>query len=206
VVAGHSLGGDVAVLLGARRPDLVRALVVIAAGSLTASTPVAAAWLRGWSALRVSKLGGVLRRPLARRARLRRLAFAGWGAERPAALPSLVAYGYLESLLYARDTATAREALLADDALAVLPPPSCPALVVWGARDRTTPLEHGFVYARRLGAALRTIAGAGHLVPGERPGEVCAAIEQFLDGIRDVDELPVDAESLGDPPGQRLDA
>ena len=41
-------------------------------------------------------------------------------------------------------------------------------------------LEDGIEYARRLGAPLRTIAGCGHLLIGERP-EIClAAIEEFV--------------------------
>jgi pimeloyl-ACP methyl ester carboxylesterase len=56
------------------------------------------------------------------------------------------------------------------------------------------PLRDAFEYARRLSAPLRVIADCGHLLIGERPGPVVAAICEFLDGIREVDELPVERE------------
>ena len=48
----------------------------------------------------------------------------------------------------------------------------CPALVLWGARDRQVPIDDAFEYARRLRAPLRTIADCGHLLIGERPDAV----------------------------------
>jgi pimeloyl-ACP methyl ester carboxylesterase len=38
-------------------------------------------------------------------------------------------------------------------------------------------------YARRLGAPLRTIAGCGHLLIGERPDACLAAIGDFVDSL-----------------------
>ena len=64
-------------------------------------------------------------------------------------------------------------------------------------RPRLTRLEHGFEYARRLGAPLRAIAGAGHLVISERPEELAALVEEFLDRVGEVDELPLEPEALG---------
>jgi pimeloyl-ACP methyl ester carboxylesterase len=42
------------------------------------------------------------------------------------------------------------------------------------------PLADGFEYARRLRAPLRTIAGCGHLLIGERPDACLAAIREFV--------------------------
>ena len=56
-----------------------------------------------------------------------------------------------------------------DDPRAYLDRVRCPALVVWGARDRLTPLEDGFEFARRLRAPLRVLPATGHLVVGECP-------------------------------------
>ena len=39
-----------------------------------------------------------------------------------------------------------------------------------------------------------SIADCGHLLIGERPRAVVAAIEDFLDGVLDVDELPLEGE------------
>jgi pimeloyl-ACP methyl ester carboxylesterase len=82
--------------------------------------------------------------------------------------------------------------MVADDPRPDLERVSCPALVLWGARDAQLPLEDAFEYSRRLGAPLRVIADCGHLSIGERPDAV-------LDGIRDFDVLVRDAEVLGEP-------
>jgi pimeloyl-ACP methyl ester carboxylesterase len=179
-VVGHSLGGDVAVRLAARRPDAVSALVVMAPGSLAASSHLARAWLRTWGLLRLSRLGGRLRYDIATRPRLRRLALGGWGAFDAEALPPEAVLGFLDGTVSAIDTATAREALIADDCRPELEHVRCRALVVWGARDRTTPLWHGFEYARRLRAPLRTLPATGHLLIAERPGECAAIVESFV--------------------------
>jgi pimeloyl-ACP methyl ester carboxylesterase len=57
-----------------------------------------------------------------------------------------------------------------------------PAMVVWGADDHMVPMAHGNTYAERLGgeSALRVIAGAGHAVHLEKPGEVLAQVRPFL--------------------------
>jgi pimeloyl-ACP methyl ester carboxylesterase len=203
---GHSLGGDVVLHLAARRPDRVAGLVVISAGSLAASTRLGKAWLRTWGALRVSRIGGRYRLALSRRPRLRRLAFGGWGVDDPASLPPDAVLGLLDGCLHALDTRSAREALIADDSRLELDAVRCPAVVVWGARDRTTPLEHGFEYARRLRAPLRTLPATGHLAICERPAECAALIEELLDGIGKLDVLPGEVEPLGDSRRERLHA
>jgi pimeloyl-ACP methyl ester carboxylesterase len=79
-------------------------------------------------------------------------------------------------------------------------------VLVWGARDRLVPLADGFEYARRLRAPIRTLPAAGHLVVGEL-AEPCAAIlEDFLDGVGKVDELPLEAELLRQLGRERADA
>jgi pimeloyl-ACP methyl ester carboxylesterase len=56
-------------------------------------------------------------------------------------------------------------------------------LVLWGAEDHQLPLDDAFEYARRLRAPLRTIAGCGHLLIGERPEPCAHAIESFLSTV-----------------------
>jgi pimeloyl-ACP methyl ester carboxylesterase len=58
------------------------------------------------------------------------------------------------------------------------------------------PLRDAFEYARRLDAPLRVIADCGHLLIGERPRAVGAALAEFLDGVLDVEELPVEGELI----------
>jgi magnesium chelatase accessory protein len=206
VFVGHSMGADVVVRLALRRRDAVQGIVVVSAGALACSRLVVRTWLRVWGILRLSRIGGRYRLAFARRARLRRLAFGGWGVWDPASLSPGAALGFLDGPANARDTGTAREALIADDLRPALDGVECPALVLWGARDRSTPLEDGFEYARRLRAPIRALAAAGHLVIAERPAECAALIEEFLDRVREIDVLPRDAETPGDALGERLHA
>ena len=56
-----------------------------------------------------------------------------------------------------------------------------PAVVVWGAEDHMVPVAHGRAYAKHLGhSTLQLIAGAGHAAHLEKPGEVLAALQPFL--------------------------
>jgi len=57
---------------------------------------------------------------------------------------------------------------------------TCPCLCLWGASDNWVRLDDGMEYARRLRTPLRTIAGCGHLLIGERPDACLAAIEEFV--------------------------
>ena len=179
---GNSMGADIAIQVALRRPDVVGAVVAVSAGALASSRPLARAWLRAWGTLRLSWLGGRYRLAISQRPKLRRLAFGGWGAVDPVSLPPLAALGFLDGLTHAQDTASAREALIADEPRLKLGGIGRKVLVIWGARDRTTPLDDGFEYARRLRAPLRVVAGTGHLVIAERPEECAALIERFLDG------------------------
>jgi pimeloyl-ACP methyl ester carboxylesterase len=59
----------------------------------------------------------------------------------------------------------------------------CPCLCLWGASDNWVRVDDGIEYARRLGAPLRTIAGCGHLLIGERPDACVAAIREFVSSL-----------------------
>ncbi|HEY3353396.1 MAG TPA: alpha/beta hydrolase, partial [Polyangia bacterium] len=57
----------------------------------------------------------------------------------------------------------------------------CPALVVWGERDRIFPVAHGERLARELPhGSLTVVAGAGHAVPEDRPGDFTRLVTDFL--------------------------
>lgn len=56
-----------------------------------------------------------------------------------------------------------------------------PTLICWGAQDSWIPVAKGHELAARVpGAQLRVIEGAGHLVPEDAPGELVAALTEFL--------------------------
>ncbi len=59
---------------------------------------------------------------------------------------------------------------------------SCPALVVWGAKDGFVPRSHGETYAKLIPGAeeLKVISGAGHSVHVEKPDEIAKLVWNCL--------------------------
>jgi pimeloyl-ACP methyl ester carboxylesterase len=205
-VVGHSLGGVVSLRLAGARRDAVRALALIAAAGIHRH----ARWNE--RALRIASLlrpdAALARRHLAiaRRPRLRRAVFGHWGAVDAAALSERAVLGLLGSRPDRSDVANARHALFQDDPRHDLHEIACPTILVWGARDRLVPLASGFEYARRLRADIRAVPAAGHLVIVEQPAACAAILEDFLDRVGEVDELPVEREFVRERRGERADA
>jgi pimeloyl-ACP methyl ester carboxylesterase len=177
---GHSLGGLVAVRAAVRRPEAVRAVVLAAAAGASSTGSAAQAALAVLGVLRPGRTLAPFRRGIARSRLGRRLAFGWWGAADPAALEPALAEAFLAGPAEHTDTGTAGRALLSSDPYAGLDRVACPCLCLWGTDDNWVPLEDGMEYARRLRAPLRTIAGCGHLLVGERPEPCLRAIFEFL--------------------------
>ncbi|HEY7317218.1 MAG TPA: alpha/beta hydrolase [Candidatus Binatia bacterium] len=59
---------------------------------------------------------------------------------------------------------------------------TCPALIIWGEKDRMVPRSHGETYARLLPRAqsLKIIEGAGHSVHIEQPEATAKIVLDFL--------------------------
>jgi pimeloyl-ACP methyl ester carboxylesterase len=183
-VLGYSLGGPVALRLAAEHPGSVSAVALVASAGIVSTTRRAKLWIRVTSAVRPARLVAHARDAVARRPNLRVLVFGYWGAEEPRALPPEAVIGFLEAQREHTDVWRASKALVQDDPREYLHRVTCPTLVVWGARDRLTPLEDGFELARGLGASLRTLPAAGHLLVGEYPEECAELLISFLDGVR----------------------
>jgi pimeloyl-ACP methyl ester carboxylesterase len=180
-VVGHSMGGIVALRLAARRPELVRAVVLAAAAGISTSTRVAEIFIAAAATLQPARRLALWRGRIARSPRLRALAFDGFSTSDAAAMSEQAAAGFLAGSREYTDIWSAGRALAREDVRLDLALVRCPALVLAGARDRQVPIDDAFEYARRLRAPLRTIADCGHLLVGERP-EACAdAIERFLE-------------------------
>jgi pimeloyl-ACP methyl ester carboxylesterase len=179
-VVGHSMGGLVALRLALRRPDDVRALVLAATAGIESTTRRARFWLGLVERLRP----GVLVTPLARKAEragaVRALLFSPLQASDPLALTPRAVRGFLGSALLHTDVISAVRALVTDDPRFDLGRLRCPALVLWGARDRQLPIGDGYELARRLDSPFRAIADCGHLLIGERPDACRDAVESFL--------------------------
>ncbi|HQU27155.1 MAG TPA: alpha/beta hydrolase [Acidimicrobiales bacterium] len=160
VLVGHSFGGTVATVIAARRPELVRALVLTGAP--------------------------VLRTPSTRRAPLS-YRVVRWAAHRGLVGEARLegARQRHGSTDYRRASGVMREVLVAavnesyEDELAHL---QVPVRLLWGAADTEIPVAvaeraAGLVGA---GASLRVLAGVGHLVPTEAPGALVEAVEGAL--------------------------
>jgi pimeloyl-ACP methyl ester carboxylesterase len=191
VVVGHSLGAVVALRLALRRPELVRGLVLAGSAGIGSGTRESERALTLVSLVQPGKRISRWRRPFARNALLRSVAFGAVSVADPRALSPLVANAFLAGSALHTDVRSAGDALVRDDPRVDLERVRCPALVLHGARDRQVPLCDGFEYARRLHAPLRVIADCGHLLIGERPGAVVDAISHW---VRQLEELPLEVE------------
>jgi pimeloyl-ACP methyl ester carboxylesterase len=177
---GHSLGGVVALRATALRPDAVRGIVLAAAAGIGSATRAARVTLAVLGVARPGRLIAPHRQAWARSRLGRRAAFGWWGAADPDALTPELAEAFLVGPAHHTDTQQAGRALLVSDPRTELDRVTCPCLCLWGASDNWVRLEDGIEYARRLRAPLRTIAGCGHLLIGERPDACLAAIRDFL--------------------------
>jgi pimeloyl-ACP methyl ester carboxylesterase len=203
---GYSMGGVIALRLAVSRPKSVTGLALVAAAGIVSVSRRAEIWLAVTGALRPAQVMTRFRGTFARRPRLRWLPFGLWGAVDPPALAPEGVLGFLEGPSQHTDVGTAGRALLRDDPRPDLDHVRCPVLLLWGSRDRLVPLVDGFEYARRLRAPIRTLSAAGHLLVGEQPHACAEILEGFLDRIRQVEELPLDAELVRQLGRERADA
>ena len=180
---GHSLGGVVGLRAAVRRPEAVSGIVLAAAAGISSATRSGRRVVALIGHAQPGKLVAPRRRRLARSRVGRTLAFGWWGAADPAGLEPEVAEAFLAGPADHTDTRSAGRALVDGDPRAELGSVRCPCLCLWGANDNWVPLADGMEYARRLRAPLRSIAGCGHLLIGERPDAVLGAVREFLGSL-----------------------
>ncbi|HZG34878.1 MAG TPA: alpha/beta fold hydrolase [Gaiellaceae bacterium] len=180
VIAGHSFGGHVALRLAERRPELVRALLLLAPAGIATTTRAVQLAVAAGAVLRPARLVAPFRLRYAEASWYRRALFRPWFVSDAEAISPLATIGFLEAAPLHLDTRTAGRAMVADDPRQDLERVACPTLVLWGACDAQLPLEDAFEYARRLRAPLRVIADCGHLLIGERPGACLDALEDLV--------------------------
>jgi cis-3-alkyl-4-acyloxetan-2-one decarboxylase len=180
---GHSLGGVVAIRAAVLRPDAVRGVVLAAAAGIGSTSRAAHVMLAVLGVVRPGRLIVPFRHEVASSRIGRRMAFGWWGAADPDALDPELAEAFLLGPSLHTDTRQGARALLVSDPRAELDRVSCPCLCLWGASDNWVGPEDGMEYARRLRAPIRTIAGCGHLLIGERPDACLTAIREFVDSL-----------------------
>lgn len=164
VLCGHSMGGAIAIETALSHSAALRALVLLASG---ARLRVAPAFLEG------------LQNDFAATARtIASNFFAHSTAERIEwAAGSMERVGPAQTL---RDFHACNEF----DALERLGALPVPVLALTGDGDRLTPPKYGAALADRVpDGEARIIAGAGHLLMVERPGETIEQIRTFLSGV-----------------------
>jgi pimeloyl-ACP methyl ester carboxylesterase len=179
LVFGHSFGGQTALRLAHRRPELVRGLLLAAPSGIRTGARVVQAAVLVSAAVRPARLVAPFRHRFSERVWYRRALFRPWFVSDPLGLSPRATLGFLDGAPAHKDVGTAGRAMLADDPRVDLEGVSCPVALLWGARDAQLPLDDAFEYARRLRAKLRVVADCGHLVIGERPHACLDALEEL---------------------------
>lgn len=165
VLAGHSMGGAIAIELALRQPQRLAGLILIATGAKLRVAPAI--------------LDGLLHDPAATADLLVELAH---GAQTDARLDQTY-----RRRLRAVAPALLRADFLACDAFdrrADIAGITLPTLIICGAADRMTPVKYSQFLADQIrGAQLMIVPDAGHMVMLEPAGlpVVVRAIRQFLD-------------------------
>ena len=166
---GHSLGGGIALILAATRPDLVASLVLIAPAGL--GSAIDATFLSAFPDLATPLEADILLRRLVVRSRL---------IGKPLieiVLNQLKKPGSREALrLIAKQLPLDADVLHA--AASVLATAEVPRLVVWGEEDSINPLSRDRLAA--FGGEILIAPGAAHLPHVENPRLVNAEISDFL--------------------------
>jgi pimeloyl-ACP methyl ester carboxylesterase len=160
VVVGHSLGGRVALQLGARHPGAVGALVLTGA-PIGPKAPGAGRLAPGYRVARRLHRAHLLSEPAMERARQR----YGSADYRAAA-------GVMRQILVR---------MVAEDYSDVVGRLRCPVELVWGADDTVAPPGMArWLRDQVPGAVLVECPEVGHLVPVAAPGALRGAVERAL--------------------------
>jgi len=193
-VAGHSMGGRVALEIFRRAPERVTGLALLDTNYLP--RPAGEAGARE-ERERMELLA------LARRAGTRLMA-ERWvqGMVHPARLGDRVLVDAILDM-FARKSADTFEAQIKalldrPDAAPLLPRIACPALVLCGREDSWAPLaRHEAMAAAIPGARLAVIDECGHMAPLERPEAVAGAFRQWLAAVDSAPVRPAAAARAG---------
>ena len=163
IIAGHSLGGAIALAMGLEYGDEVGGLILIGTGARLRVHPDLLAATRSAPDDATRQLKG--------------LAFAPNHTE--AMLDDMLEEGqdkHAPSMLH-RDLAACN----VFDCMARLSEIHLPTLIICGTEDRLTPVKYSqYLHEHIAGSSLRLISDAGHYVMREQPQQVNQAIEEWL--------------------------
>jgi pimeloyl-ACP methyl ester carboxylesterase len=169
-VAGHSLGGAIALNMALESPSLVRSLALIGTGARLRVAP--------------QLLEAARTDPQAATGMLAELGFAP-GHEEQAARYLQQADAAAPGVLW-RDLAACNDFDVMPDLARI----TQPAIIITGEQDRLTPPKYALFLQEHLPrATLALIPDAGHCVPIEQPGAVAEALTAWLAALRHLREL-----------------
>jgi pimeloyl-ACP methyl ester carboxylesterase len=184
-LAGHSLGGGIAMQFAYQFPEMVERLVLVSSGGLGPEvSPVLRAAALPGADLFIAATAGVGQRVGSTVGRA-----LGKVGLRPSADVTEVARGYGSLADPVRRAAflntvrgvigTSGQRVDASDRLYLAQ--AMPVLIVWGARDPIIPVRHGEGAHERIpGSRLEVFDGVGHLPHVEAPLRFAAVLERFL--------------------------
>jgi pimeloyl-ACP methyl ester carboxylesterase len=154
VLAGHSLGGGIALWLALHRPEGVRGLVLLATGArLRVHPKILQAVKMGWP-IPPDPAADTTPEPPEDREPVDPVAYGDW-----VACDRFDVLNRLEAI-------------------------TCPTLVIHGSNDPRTPLKYATYMLEHIpNAQLVTIEGAGHNPMSDNPDEVNQAIQQFMNSL-----------------------
>jgi pimeloyl-ACP methyl ester carboxylesterase len=178
IVAGHSMGGLVALQVACGHPDRVAGLMLIDAGGANISAARLALIVTGLRAFsRIFAIPWVPR--VVARKRYLRSAFMALALHDPRTLstslaleilPRMAAPGFVQSL---RAAAAAVNHVTPQSV-------TCPSLIVWGARDRILPVSTGHVLASKIpDARFVPLENVGHCVMVEAADQFSQLLIDF---------------------------
>ncbi len=190
VLAGHSYGGGVALRVALRAPERLLGLVLVDAFALSSQVPTSFSWAKA------PGLGEFIFSTLFTELPGEKYLLAFHDGQRFANALVLDEVRSLQerpgSVFAELQTVRAMdyETVQADYPAAVA---ALPRVVVWGEKDRVTPLPQGKALAAALDAPLVVIPACGHVPSWERPSVVVSAVQDILLRADQLRSAPVKA-------------
>ncbi|MEX2541426.1 MAG: alpha/beta fold hydrolase [Trueperaceae bacterium] len=177
VLAGHDLGGGVALIVAARYPEMVSGLLLVDSIAYD-SWPIPVV-----KAVRAAGSGVENMPAAAVRLMLGLLLYRGHDDRRVARESAAIHLDHYRASDSSRALVHQVRSLDVNDTLAIserLPHLKVPARVVWGSADPYQKPKYGELLAHDLGTGVERIEGGRHFTPEDHPDEVAEVLNDLL--------------------------
>lgn len=162
-VFGHSFGGRITIKLAAEGKKGIEGIILCSTAGLSRGNP-----LKRWVFLILAKVGKLLLLP---------------GMKGLAAPFRRLLYKAAREHDYEKTKGVMREVfkkVIAEDLRPLLPRIKAPTLIVWGKKDRMTPVSAAYLARKKIKKTkLLIFPRAGHRLPYERPEELASEITKW---------------------------